>query len=151
MNTRRINTTMLPAHDPFFIGFDSILNKLNTANTAGTNYPPYNIVKHGDDGYVIELAVAGFGEDDLDITLHDDTLTIKGETKSVNEDTNYLHRGIAARGFSRKFTLADTIEVLGAQIYNGMLQVKLQNIIPESKKPKKIAIGAEAPKELLTE
>jgi molecular chaperone IbpA len=151
MNTRRINTSMLPMNDPFFIGFDSVLNKLNSSTSPGTNYPPYNIIKHGDDEYLIEIAVAGFGEEDMEITLHDGTLTVTGEIKSSDSEPNYLHRGIAARAFSRKFTLADTIEVIGAQIYNGMLQIRLQNIIPESKKPKTIPIGAAKTKELLVE
>jgi molecular chaperone IbpA len=150
MNTRRINTDML--NDPFFIGFDSIFNKLNTQTNQAGNYPPYNIIKTDEDTYVIEVAVAGFDEEDLDITVHNGTLTIKGDvTTKEGHGGQYLHRGIAARNFTRTFTIADTIEVLGAQIYNGMLQVRLQNIIPESKKPKKIAIGSEKPKELLTE
>jgi len=151
MNTRRINTSMLPMNDPFFIGFDSILNKLNSSTSSGTNYPPYNIIKHGDDEYLIEIAVAGFGEEDMHITLHDGILVVTGEIKSLDNEPNYLHRGIAARAFHRKFTLADTIEVVGAQIYNGMLQIRLQNIIPESKKPKTIPIGVAKPKELLVE
>jgi molecular chaperone IbpA len=150
MNTRRITTDML--NDPFFIGFDSILNKLQTTSNQAGNYPPYNIVKTDEDTYVIEVAVAGFDKEDLDITVHDGKLTITGDVTTKEGHGEYLHRGIATRNFTRTFTLADTIEVIGADVYNGMLQVRLQNVIPESKKPKKIAIGYEAtPKELLTE
>lgn len=142
--TRRYNTDML--NDPFFIGFDSIFNKMNQLNKVNTsNYPPYNLIKTGDDSYLIELAVAGFDESDFDIELHDSVLTIKAEVADKSYETEYLHKGIAARSFERKFTLADTIEVAGVQLYNGMLQVRLENIIPEDKKPKKIAIGTGTP------
>lgn len=141
--TRRINTDLL--NDPFYIGFDSMFNKMHQINKNTPNYPPYNLIKTGDDSYLIELAVAGFDEDDFDIELHNGVLTIKTEIDDVDKDINYLHKGIAARSFERKFTLADTIVVAGAQLYNGMLQVRLENIIPEEKKPKKIAIGKSSP------
>lgn len=148
-NTRRINLDML--NDPFFIGFDQLFNKLNTPS-GQANYPPYNLIKTDEDTYVIELAVAGFSEEDLDITLHDGVLTIKGDVKTKDADSKYLHRGIATRNFTRTFTLANTIEVMGAQVYNGMLQIRLQNIVPDAKKPKKIAIGYQKPNaQLLTE
>lgn len=149
MNTRRLTTEML--NDPFFIGFDSILNKLSAQTNQAGNYPPYNIIKTDEDTYVIEVAVAGFSEEELDITVHNGVLTIQGEVKQ-KEEAKYIHRGIATRSFTRTFTLADTVEVIGAQVYNGMLQVRMQNIIPEEKKPKKIYIGAQTPaQELLTE
>lgn len=148
--TRRINADML--NDPFFIGFDSIFNKMNQLNKANTsNYPPYNLIKTGDDSYLIELAVAGFDEEDFDIELHDGILTIRAEVGSNDSETNYLHRGIAARSFERKFTLADTIEVEGVTLHQGMLNVRLQNVIPDEKKPKKIPIGRQLDPELLTE
>lgn len=151
--TRRYNTDML--NDPFFIGFDGIFNKMHQLNKNTTNYPPYNLIKFGDNSYLIELAVAGFKEEDFDIELHNGVLTIKAEIGSVDGDATYLHKGIAARSFERKFTLADTVEVMGVQLYNGMLQVRLENIIPDEKKPKKIAIGAGTPvvlsRQLLTE
>lgn len=150
MNTRRINTDLL--NDPFFIGFDSVLNKMNQINKAHTsNYPPYNLIKTGEDSYIIELAVAGFDEDDFDIELHDGVLTIKAEVGDSDVTTNYLHKGIAARSFERKFTLADTIVVEGASLHQGMLTVRLQNVIPDEKKPKKILIGRQLDPELLTE
>ena len=150
MNTRRVNLDLL--NDPFFIGFDSILNKLNHIEKSNvTNYPPYNLIKTGEDTYLIELAVAGFDEEDFDIELHDGVLTIKAEVGESDNATNYLHKGIAARSFIRKFTLADTVEVDGVSLHQGMLTVKLRNVIPEEKKPKKILIGKRTEPEFLTE
>lgn len=147
MNTRRFNADLL--NDPFFIGFDSILDKLNHSQTNISNYPPYNLIKTGNDTFIIELAVAGFDEEDFDIELHDGILTIQAEVKDSDVSTNYLHKGIAARNFVRKFTLADTIQVTGVSLHQGMLTVQLYNAIPEEKKPKKIPISSGP--ELLTE
>jgi len=150
MNTRRYNTDLL--NDPFFIGFDGLINKLRDVGaTPVPNYPPYNLIKTGEDTYLIELAVAGFDEKDFDIELHDGVLTIKAEVGETDAATSYLHKGIAARSFVRKFTLADTVEVDGVSLYQGMLTVKLRNVIPEEKKPKKILIGRQPERELLTE
>jgi molecular chaperone IbpA len=148
MNTRTFNTDLL--NDPFFIGFDSILNKLNhSSQTNISNYPPYNLIKTGDDTFLIELAVAGFDEEDFDIELHDGILTIKADVGETESSTNYLHKGIAARNFVRKFTLVNTIEVTGVSLRQGMLTVQLHNVIPEERKPKKIPISNKP--ELLTE
>jgi len=147
--TRRINTDLL--NDPFFIGFDGILNKMHEINRNVPNYPPYNLIKTGDDSYLIELAVAGFDEDDFDIELHQGVLTIRAEVGDSDLSANYIHKGIAARSFERKFTLADTIEVEGVSLHQGMLTVRLQNVIPDEKKPKKIPIGRQLDPELLTE
>ena len=150
MNTRKFNTDLL--NDPFFIGFDGIFNKLTQLEKANvTNYPPYNLIKTGEDTYLIELAVAGFDEKDFDIELHNGVLTIRAEVTETDTATNYLHKGIAARSFVRKFTLADTVEVDGVSLHQGMLTVKLINVIPEEKKPKKILIGRQPERELLTE
>jgi molecular chaperone IbpA len=151
MNTRRVNLDLL--NDPLFIGFDSIFNKLNQISKAeASNYPPYNLIKTGEDTYVIELAVAGFDEKDFDIELHNGVLTIKAEVSDAGGVVpNYLHKGIAARSFVRKFTLADTVEVDGVSLHQGMLSVKLVNVVPEEKKPKKILIGRRTEPELLTE
>lgn len=163
MNTRRVNLDLL--NDPFFIGFDSLLNKLHTAN-AGVptrNYPPYNLIKTGEDTYLIELAVAGFDEDDFDIELHDGVLTVKAEIganfcldvkaeiSEFDSPITYLHKGIATRNFVHRFTLADTIVVDGVSLHQGMLTIRLNNVIPEEKKPKKILIGKQSERELLTE
>ena len=147
--TRRINTDLL--NDPFFIGFDNIFNKMHSVNANKTNYPPYNLIKTGDGSYLIEIAVAGFDEDDFDIELHDGVLSIKADVKDDGRDTEYLHKGIAARSFERKFTLADSVEVGHVSLHMGMLTIRLQNIIPEDKKPKKIPIGRKLDTEFLSE
>lgn len=147
-NTRRINTTVFP--DPLFIGFDKMFDKLAAATPGQTNnnYPPYNIVKTEEYKYELQLAIAGFASDDLDIELKDGVLQIEG--KKEVEDKNYLHRGISARSFRRTFTLADTVIVKGADLKDGILTINLENIIPEEKKPHKIAIG-NGKQEFLTE
>jgi molecular chaperone IbpA len=151
MNTRRVNLDLL--NDPFFIGFDNLLNKLHTANAGipTPNYPPYNLIKTGEDTYLIELAVAGFDENDFDIELHDGVLTVRADVWDSESSTKYLHKGIAARSFVRRFTLADTIVVDGVSLHQGVLTISLNNVIPEEKKPKKILIGKTPERELLTE
>jgi molecular chaperone IbpA len=124
------------------VGFEPILKRL--AEMAETmpkmqTYPPYNIKKIDENKYVIELAVAGFGRQDLELELQDGTLTVKGSVNS--EDGDYLYKGIAERAFTRQFTLADTVEVKNADLINGMLKIWLERFIPEEKKPKKINIG----------
>ena len=152
--TRRINNDLF--NDPFFVGFDKMYDKYHTMNKVNTsNYPPYNLIKADEDTYLIELAVAGFDEDDFDVELHNGVLTIKAEVGDSDTSTHYLHKGIAARSFERKFTLADTIQVEGAKLHQGMLTIRLKNVIPEEKKPKKILIGRQLDlyddSELLTE
>lgn len=150
--SRRFDTTML--NDPLLLGFDRIFDRMGTLNAIQqkqTNYPPYNIIKTDDDQYYIEIAVAGFQKDEIDITVEDGVLTVTGTKDIVNsEKVSYVHKGIAERNFERKFTLSDTVVVQGADIVNGVLSIELENIIPEEKKPRKIAIGnSEA--QLLTE
>ena len=150
MNTRRYTTDLL--NDPFFIGFDSVLNKLDQiGKTNVTNYPPYNLIKTGEDTYLIELAVAGFGDEDFDIVLHNGVLTISASVNEPDTPTHYLHKGIAARNFVRTFTLADTIKVGEVTLHQGMLTIRLNNTIPEEKKAKRILIGKQSERELLTE
>jgi molecular chaperone IbpA len=125
------------------IGFEPILKRLAEMSEAMPKiptYPPYNIKKVDENKYVIELAVAGFGKQDLELELQDGTLTIKGNVSS--EDADYIYKGIAERAFTRQFTLADTVEVKNADLINGMLKIWLERFIPEEKKPKKINIGA---------
>lgn len=147
-NTRRITTDLL--NDPLYIGFDGIFNKMHQAAKSTSNYPPYNLIKTGDYSYLIEFAVAGFDEDDFDIELHNGVLTIRATIETKEQSAHYLHRGIAARSFERSFTLADTVEVDGVSLNQGMLNIRLKNVIPEAKKPKKIPIGRSV-KELLVE
>lgn len=130
-------------NDPFFIGFNRDFDKLSRIHThaTGTNYPPYNVIKTEDeDVFFIELAVAGFAKEDLDVSVKEQVLTIKGEIKDSNDETKYAHRGIAARKFTREFALAEFIEVTGATAENGMLKISLERIVPEDKKPKTIKI-----------
>lgn len=142
MNTRRINTSML--NDPFFIGFDRMLNRMQEQTPGQGNYPPYNIVKTDEHSYELQLAIAGFKYEDLEITLEDGKLNIIGN-KYEEDTTEYLHKGISARNFTRTFTLMDTIVVNGADISDGILTIKLENVIPEEKKPRKIEINRTEP------
>ena len=122
------------------IGFDQIFNDVERryANSAQPNYPPYNIVKLTEDNFLIEIAVAGFSEGEIDINLDNRVLTIKGtKITSANE---YLHKGISDRDFVREFTLAEYVEVASAVQKDGILTINLERIIPEEKKPKTIAI-----------
>jgi molecular chaperone IbpA len=137
----------LAKFDKYFVGYDGILKRFQEASEqiAKTipNYPPYNVLKVDDNKYVIEMAVAGFGKQNLDITIQDGNLTIHGYANVSDEaidDHNYLYKGIADRNFTRKFSIADTVEIKNAQLLNGMLQIWLENIIPDSKKPKKVDI-----------
>jgi molecular chaperone IbpA len=139
MNTNSLSYNTL---SPSTIGFDRLFEKLVMSishDQTQSSYPPYNIVKSGEDQYIIELAVAGFKDEELDISFKENTLTIVGQPKK--EERDYIHKGIAARAFSRVFTLADTVEVAGASLNSGMLYVYLENIIPEAKKSRKILIG----------
>jgi len=129
--------------DPFAIGFDKFFDRfkeIQSQTAKAITYPPYNIKKTGDNTYVIEMAVAGFGKHDIEITLDENILKIDGHVKRDEADEkNYLFKGIAERPFSRTFTLADTVEIKNAELINGMLRVWLDNILPE-KKPRKVNI-----------
>jgi len=129
----------------FGVGFDDLFDRISEFhdNVAKNipNYPPYNIKKIEDNKYVIEMAVAGFGKQDIEITTEDDKLVIKGNVES--DDTpqdNLLWQGLALRPFTRMFTLNDQVEVNNAEMINGLLKVTLERIIPESKKPKKVEV-----------
>lgn len=136
----------IPSIHKFGIGFDNIFDELMRVNQqqSNTNYPPYNIVKHSEDAFAIEVAVAGFREGDINITVEKNVLTIKGEQlqdlDELEKEVEYLHRGISARSFIRTFTLADHVEVIGAKAENGILRVELERQVPEEQKPKTIAI-----------
>ena len=142
-----VNTT-LTTTDPFdrvktySIGFDRMFDKLFDENVVTTNYPPYNIVKTSDEKYAIEIAIAGFSKKDIDIETKENTLVIKTIDKKDDEEdkTEYLHKGISARSFKRSFSLADDVVVKGATFENGLLIIDLERIVPEEKKPRKIAI-----------
>ncbi|MDJ0896322.1 MAG: Hsp20 family protein [Alphaproteobacteria bacterium] len=122
------------------VGFDRMSRLLDSALSAEPPaYPPYNIERTGEDGYQISVAVAGFGEDELDVTVKDGVLIITGK-KADGEDKNFLHRGIAQRAFTLRFQLADHIEVRNADLSNGLLNIALVREVPEAMKPKTIQI-----------
>ena len=126
------------------VGFDRMMNLLDTQTRLdqGDGYPPYNIEKIGDDDYRITMAVAGFGEDDLTVTVKENSLTIGGKkTDGEPDKVKYLYRGIATRSFERRFELADHIKVTGARLENGILSLELVREVPEAKKPRTIKIG----------
>jgi len=139
--------TRFTALYPQFVGFDNIFNELErlvdgTAPTRNTSFPPHNIIKLDDNKYVVEMAVAGFGQDEVDVEIHDGTLIVKGEKKDQTE-VDYLYRGIATRSFTKSIRLSESIEVRGAQFKDGILKIALENIIPEHKKPRKIEFSKE--------
>jgi molecular chaperone IbpA len=129
------------------IGFDRVNQLLESAvgaNQSALSYPPYNIERTGDNAYRIVMAVAGFGEDDLDITVKENQLLVTGKLKDEADQSRYLHRGIAGRAFERRFQLADYIRVDGARLVNGLLQIDLVREVPEALKPRQIKIGTKA-------
>ncbi len=124
------------------IGFDSLFNDVERrfANSVQNNYPPYNVLKHDDNSFEIEIAVAGFSREDITIEVDQNQLTIRGQRLKDDDADKYLHRGLAARDFERSFTLADHIEVGDAELTNGILSVKLTRVVPDALKPRLIAI-----------
>ena len=146
-------TNFIPSHldpnnvlkgaDKFMVGYDRVFDQLARAHDQLTknvpNYPPYNIRQPDENTYVIEMAVAGFGESEIEITLEDDKLTVTGSADRSHKD--FLYNGLALRDFTRTFTLNDQIEVENAEMINGLLKIWLERIIPDSKKPKKIEIN----------
>ena len=138
----RLTTLDLPQLHRATIGFDRMFQDMDRMfeNTKSQGYPPYNIAQINDDEYMISIAVAGFGMDNLDITLEKNILTVEGTAPKGDEDVTYLHKGIGGRNFRRQFTLADYIEVSNATLELGMLNIHLVRHVPEALQPKKIAI-----------
>ena len=133
------------------VGFDRITRLLDAAMNLpdhSDGYPPYNIQKNGNNAYEISLAVAGFAEDDLEVTAKENTLLVKGKSKDKEKETRYLHRGIAGRAFERTFQLADHIKVVGAVLENGLLSIELEREIPEELKARKIKISTGSRKKI---
>lgn len=143
-NTLTLRSFDIPSIHKFGVGFDTLFDELArvTSSQSNNNYPPYNVVKHDDNKFAIEVAVAGFREGDITITVDKNVLTIAGEQVQNLDDVTkeYLHRGIGARNFTRTFTLADHVEVVNAEVANGILTVILERKVPEELQPKKIAI-----------
>ena len=137
------------------VGFDRMTRALDAAsrlNESELSYPPYNIEKFDEDHYGITMAVAGFGEDDIEVVLHKGTLTVKSRAKAAKEEgKTFLHRGIAGRAFERRFQLADHIEVTDAKLENGLLHIDLVRRVPEELKPRKIEISSAGPKQISAE
>lgn len=129
------------------IGFDRLARVLETARTApdAQSYPPYNIEKTGEDSYVLTMAVAGFGPDDIEIVARENTLAVSGRAPHAEDGRAFLYRGIAGRAFERRFVLADHIVVDGATLENGLLQLNLRRVVPEALKPRRIAVQAGRP------
>jgi molecular chaperone IbpA len=132
------------------VGFDRLFDMLENSNVGQgqENYPPFDLIKKGENDYCIELAVAGFKPEELDITAQQNVLIVSGRKRDEDEQkgNNYVYRGIATRSFERRFALADHIQVRGADIKDGLLSIELKREIPEAMKPRKINIGASAPK-----
>ncbi len=124
------------------VGFDRIFDLLDSVGKVDAGgYPPYNIERISDDEYRITLAVAGFSEDDLDITFHENALTVAGARPEADENRTFLHQGIAGRSFERRFQLAEHVKIDGASLVNGLLNIELKRELPEAKKPRKISIN----------
>ncbi|HTP76539.1 MAG TPA: Hsp20 family protein [Rhizomicrobium sp.] len=129
---------------PYFrstVGFDHLFNMLEQAADAGNGYPPYNIERTDETHYRISIAVAGFADKDLNVEVRDGVLTIAGKREEAAK-AGYLYQGIAGRSFERRFQLAEHVEVRAAKLENGLLHVDLERVVPEEKKPRKIAINA---------
>ena len=144
-----VNTTLATHFDwaPFrrhTVGFDNVfelMDRFLDGQAVNNNYPPYNIYKNGDSKYSIELAIAGFAEDEVEVKYADSTLTITGN-KEEKSDTDVLHRGIANRNFTRTFNIADDVIVNGGSLKNGVLSIELEKIIPDEKKERVIKINS---------
>ena len=137
-----------------FVGLDRMAGLIDAASQqadANKSYPPYNVVQIGEDAYRIDLAVAGFSEDDIDIESHESVLTVTGHKTPIesDDDTQYLHRGIAERGFERRFQLADHVIIEGAELKNGLLSLSLRRELPDALKPRKIKIGGQSKQSLI--
>ena len=128
---------------PYAVGYDRIFDHLSRYvdnNVTSTGFPPYNIQKVGDYNYTIQMALAGFSKNDIEVEIADGTLSVRSDKKDEPEDEFTYHRGISYRKFERKFTLADDVVVNSAKLENGMLTIDLERIVPEEKKPRLIEV-----------
>jgi len=126
-------------NDPFFLGFGDQFVRWETNKKTTSSFPPYNVKKVDEDNYIVELAVAGYDREDIDVTVDKDTLIIKSEREN-DEKSEYLHKGIAGRNFTQTFTLGEYMTVKSAYLDNGLLTVKIERELPESAKPRQIKI-----------
>lgn len=142
MTNLTLRSLDIPTIHKFGIGFDRIFDELTSANfnNSQTNYPPYNIIKHDENKFTIEMAVAGFKDGEIEVEVEKNQLLVNGQKHSDGEPKEYLHRGISARNFNRTFILGEYVQVTNAFVEDGILTVTLERIVPEEHKPKKIAI-----------
>ncbi len=140
LNFKEINMTQLDLVNHALIGFDRIFNQLDNVRASTKTYPPHNVVKIDDDNWLVELAAAGFGRDELTVELHENTLTIRGQ-KVEQASRQYLYRGLAMRNFEKSLYIQDHIKIKHAEYKDGMLNIYLEQLVPESKKPKLITIN----------
>ena len=137
-------------NDPFLVGFDHLFDRLVSSGVGTTQdrvaYPPYNIVKKGENNFAIEVALAGFDESEIEVSVKDDTLTIESlkDHSASGGGENFIHQGIAERNFKRTWTPSPTVKVAGASFVNGFLSVNLVNEIPEEKKPRVIELNSDS-------
>ena len=134
------------------VGFDRLFNLLDNLGGPGEDggYPPYNIELLTENSYRITMAVAGFTREEIYVEVKETTLSVRGEKTAEETKREFLHRGIAQRGFDRRFQLADYVEVVGADLRDGLLHIELKRNVPERMKPRTIAIGGEAPRQIET-
>jgi molecular chaperone IbpA len=137
MQLRTINPADLAQISRALVGFDQYFN---SARLNNTNYPPHNIVKFNESRYAIEVAVAGFSKEEITVEVDQDQLIVRGVQQTVSEGKEYLHKGLASRDFEQTWTLAEYMEVKGAEVKDGMLIVEIERIVPESLQPRKIEI-----------
>lgn len=153
MNKLFNNVDLFKDFDKVFIGFDDTYNRFAKMHDdlakSIPNYPPYNIRKTAENTYSIEIAVAGFAKQDIEIEIDGGKLTVKGQ--AGDDEDNFLFKGIANRAFTRTFAIDDQIEVKDAEIFNGMLKIFLERIIPEHKKPKKVEVKTKSEKQFLAD
>lgn len=143
MTNYQLTTLDLPALHRRTIGFDQLFRELNQVfmnGRADDNYPPHNVIKLDDDHYIIEVAVAGFSESEIDIELEKNRLTIRGEQAKPEVQPEYVHKGISSKSFEKSWPLAEHVEVRAATVKNGILSIALERLVPEEAKPKKVAI-----------
>jgi molecular chaperone IbpA len=157
-NARRISISNLGTL-PHSIGFEDVINKIDSLFDIDKNipsYPPHNVIRLNNYEFIVEFALAGFSKDEIEIEVVDSKLIVKGNKKEPETDIEYLHKGIGTRAFTKSLPIVDTVEVKSANYENGILSIELINVIPESKKPKKIYISDSIPtikdtKQLLNE
>ena len=141
-NLSMTTTALSPELGRWMIGFDHLFDTLNAASPARVSYPPYNIIRRDDDHYSIEIAVAGFGEQDLEVTVNNGMLTVTGEIQDQPEaETVYVHRGLSRRKFQRVWRLVEYVEVVSATVKNGIMTIELERKLPEALKPRTVAIN----------